>query len=442
MKVVFCINYFLPYQVAGTEVYTFQLAKYLQSKGYEAAVVFPKRGNDELPFYYEVEGLPVYTYEENDVNDKLLMRGERPPSGLMNFSKLMVKLNPDIVHFQELEAGTSIGLYHVKEVTRLGYKSVFTFHLSHYSCFTGTLMQSLQKACSGVIDASACTYCSFRTRGLSPFSAGLLNTGASVLKFTGLNTGLYKGSIATALGMHFLIEQKKKNLMELTHLVSKLVVITDWYRNILALNHIPADKIRVIKQGLPHSAITSSSPVIPVSPLRLIFIGRISQFKGVHLLLKALEGIEPSKVELDIYGPANEDDYAADCMQQTALMKNIKWKGTIKKDVVLSVMQQYHALCLPSTFSEMSPLVIQEAFAAGIPVIASNVYGNAEQIKDGVNGLLFRFNDALSLRAQILRCITDPQLVAQLQGAVLSPRSFHEVGEDYHQLYQEVLYSS
>jgi glycosyltransferase involved in cell wall biosynthesis len=164
-------------------------------------------------------------------------------------------------------------------------------------------MQSLQKPCNGVIDGSACTYCSFRTRGLSAFSSGLLNTGAAVLKFAGLNTGLYKSSIATALGMHFLIEQKKKNLAELTGLVSKLVVITDWYRNILALNHVPAGKIRVIKQGLPHSTITGPAAVIPESPLRLIFIGRISQFKGVHLLLKALEGIEPSKVELVIYGP-------------------------------------------------------------------------------------------------------------------------------------------
>jgi glycosyltransferase involved in cell wall biosynthesis len=439
MKVVLCINYFLPYQVAGTEVYTFQLAKYLQLRGYEVAVVFPKRGSDELPSYYEVDGLPVYTYEENDINDKLLMRGERPPSGLINFSKLMVELKPDLVHFQELEAGTSIGLYHVKEITSLGYKSVFTFHLSHYSCFTGTLMQSLQKPCNGVIDGSACTYCSFRTRGLSAFSSGLLNTGAAVLKFAGLNTGLYKSSIATALGMHFLIEQKKKNLAELTGLVSKLVVITDWYRNILALNHVPAGKIRVIKQGLPHSTITGPAAVIPESPLRLIFIGRISQFKGVHLLLKALEGIEPSKVELVIYGPTNEDGYAADCRQQTALMKNIKWMGTIQKESVLSEMRQYHALCLPSTFSEMSPLVIQEAFAAGIPVIASNVYGNAEQIKDGVNGLLFRFNDALSLREQLLRCINDPQLLFQLKQGVLSPRSFQEVGDEYHELYQELL---
>ncbi|MBP6688253.1 MAG: glycosyltransferase, partial [Lacibacter sp.] len=322
-----------------------------------------------------------------------------------------------------------------------GYKSVFTFHLSHYSCFTGTLMQSMEKTCKGMIDPSACTYCSFRTRGLSPFTAGVLNTGAAVLKFAGLNTGLQKGAVATALGMHFLIEQKIKNLTELTQLVSKLVLITDWYRNVLTLNHVPADKMLVIKQGLPHTAEIISSPALPASPLRLIFIGRISQFKGVHLLLKALEGIDQNKVSLDIYGPANEDEYAADCVQQAALMPNVNWKGIIKKEAVLTVLQEYHALCLPSTFSEMSPLVIQEAFAAGVPVIASNVYGNAEQIKDGVNGLLFRFNDALSLREQILQCITQPQLVLQLKQAVSAPRSFNEVGEAYHNLYQEILKS-
>jgi glycosyltransferase involved in cell wall biosynthesis len=99
-------------------------------------------------------------------------------------------------------------------------------------------------------------------------------------------------------------------------------------------------------------------------------------------------------------------------------------------------MQQYDALCLCSTFSEMSPLVIQEAFAAGIPIIASNVYGNAEQIKNGYNGLLFGFKDAASLKEQLLRCINDPVLLIEMKKNTRAPRSFQQVGDEYYRIYQ------
>ena len=87
----------------------------------------------------------------------------------------------------------------------------------------------------------------------------------------------------------------------------------------------------------------------------------------------------------------------------------------------------------------MSPLVIQEAFAAGLPVIASNVYGNAEQIKHDVNGLLFRFKDVASLKEQLKRCINETFLLQELKKNLPPIRSFKEVGDAYEQLYKEVL---
>jgi glycosyltransferase involved in cell wall biosynthesis len=119
--------------------------------------------------------------------------------------------------------------------------------------------------------------------------------------------------------------------------------------------------------------------------------------------------------------------------------KNIKWKGRLQQQDVLNTMQQYDALCLCSTFSEMSPLVIQEAFAAGIPVIASNVYGNAEQIRHEQDGLLFRFNYTASLKEQLLRCINEPALLIQMKKNSKAPRSFREVGDEYYKIYQTLL---
>jgi glycosyltransferase involved in cell wall biosynthesis len=87
----------------------------------------------------------------------------------------------------------------------------------------------------------------------------------------------------------------------------------------------------------------------------------------------------------------------------------------------------------------MSPLVIQEAYAARIPVIASNVYGNAEQINDGINGWLFKFNDAEDLRQKLQMIIENPNMIKEAKKSIPEVRSFSDVAEDYKRLYEDVL---
>ena len=120
-------------------------------------------------------------------------------------------------------------------------------------------------------------------------------------------------------------------------------------------------------------------------------------------------------------------------------MSNVFWKGKLIQEEVVSTLNRHDMLCLCSTFSEMSPLVIQEAFAAGIPVLASNVCGNAEQIQHNHNGLLFQFNNVADLRSKLLQCIEEPSLLENLSKNIKPPRSFDEVGEDYFTLYKSLL---
>jgi glycosyltransferase involved in cell wall biosynthesis len=120
-------------------------------------------------------------------------------------------------------------------------------------------------------------------------------------------------------------------------------------------------------------------------------------------------------------------------------MKNVFWCGKLHQEEVISTLCQHDMLCICSTFSEMSPLVIQEAFAAGIPVLASDVYGNADQIQHDQNGLLFQFNNIVDLRHQIHRSINEPELLQKLLNNIQPPRSFEEVGSDYFGLYKSLL---
>ena len=102
-------------------------------------------------------------------------------------------------------------------------------------------------------------------------------------------------------------------------------------------------------------------------------------------------------------------------------------------------MHENDILCLCSTFSEMSPLVIQEAFHVGIPVIASGVYGNLEQIKHEQNGLIFKFNDVKSLKQQITRLIHEEGLLNKLQSSKNTTFNFRMIAVKYKQLYESIL---
>jgi len=73
---------------------------------------------------------------------------------------------------------------------------------------------------------------------------------------------------------------------------------------------------------------------------------------------------------------------------------------------------------VPSVWWENSPLVIQEAFQQGRPVICSDIGGMAEKVTDGVNGLHFTAGDAMSLAEAIKRATTTPGLWDSLREGV------------------------
>jgi len=159
-------------------------------------------------------------------------------------------------------------------------------------------------------------------------------------------------------------------------------------------------------------------------------------------LVQAIQDIPEDIISLDIYGQSNDDGYEALWRKNTEGKKNIHWVGKLEQKDVISTLQQYDVLCLCSTFSEMSPLVIQEAFAAGIPVVASNVYGNAEQVQNEVNGLLFTYKNVSSLKEQLLRLIKQPGLLKRLKENVVTPPNVHEQGiTEYLRIYNNLVTS-
>ncbi|MDB5280363.1 MAG: hypothetical protein JWR61_5318 [Ferruginibacter sp.] len=438
MKIIFSLNHFLPGSLAGIEVYTYNLAHHLQQLGLNVLVLIPNFDCDETK-EYSYKGIKVIQYAENSTSNREMILGNTKPDGLALYTAILEKERPDILHFQELSAGRGVGIYHVRAAAAMGIKILLTCHLSTYSCQTGNLIYKQQEPCDGIIRTFRCTACVYEARAITGIKSVALQTGAKLLYATGIDTSKLNSSLGTALGFPFVVDKKKQILTELAGLSDTIISLTRWYQHILQENGVPANKIQYLPQGLKESPVVAEHTPASV-PVKLVFVGRVSKYKGVHLLIEAMQQLPPDKISLNIFGPVTEDEYAVQCRSYSKNMKNVYWMGSIPSEAVVTMLGGYDLLCLPSTFSEMSPLVIQEAFAAGIPVLASNVYGNAEQVQDGMNGWLFDFKSVASLTEKLMMLINNPAIIDAAKAYIPSTKPFSELAVQHMLLYQKILF--
>jgi glycosyltransferase involved in cell wall biosynthesis len=428
----------MPTRTAGTEVYVWALSKELQKRSIDVKIVIPNYNNPASEIYH-FEGLEVYKYGEPSVIDRPLRMGFRKPDGLPNFINYLKEQRPDIVHFHELAGSNGISIHHVVAAKALGCKVAMTFHLANYSCKAATLMYKDKELCDGLIDVSRCSECML-TISSSPSVAKPLSMIGNLLYALGIDPTRYHSKAATALGYPFIIKRLREQLFTLAETADKLVVLTDWYRRILLANQVDEKKLKLIKQGLPVSSPIAANHSPNNNELcKLIFVGRISSFKGIDLILDAIQKVNSPRLQVDFYGSDPNDHYANQCKERMLKVPNVNWMGRLEPGEVVNTMKSYDALILASTFSEMSPLVIQEAFTAKIPVIASNVYGNLEQIEEGVNGWLFQFKNSDNLAEKLTLLIENPERIEEVKKNIRSARLFKEVADEYVALYDELM---
>jgi glycosyltransferase involved in cell wall biosynthesis len=95
-----------------------------------------------------------------------------------------------------------------------------------------------------------------------------------------------------------------------------------------------------------------------------------------------------------------------------------EWMGRIANERVGEVLADTDLVAVPSLWYENSPVVIQEARAAGVPVVVSGLGALAEKVRHGVDGLHFPPGDADALRRALLRLIDEPDLLPRLREGV------------------------
>lgn len=213
---------------------------------------------------------------------------------------------------------------------------------------------------------------------------------------------------------------------------------------------------RYVKWGLEEKKITMIENGHP-SPIRIPqerknqekvvfgFFGQINPFKGVDVLLEALTLLPKSilrKIQLHING-ANLEHQAPDFKSKVqAKVEELKsvvlFQGSYEPKDQFDLMQMVDWVVIPSIWWENAPMVIQEAFNAGKPIICSNIGGMAEKVENGKDGLHFMVGKPADLAKRIMEVVEDRNIQKRLMENVQPAQSIEKCTKEHLAIYSKM----
>lgn len=180
------------------------------------------------------------------------------------------------------------------------------------------------------------------------------------------------------------------------------VALTEWGRRRFVEGGLPADRV-VVKPNF----VDPDPGVGGRRRAGALFVGRLSANKGVGTLLRAWSRLGPART-LVIVG-----DGPLSAMRAGAPAE-VRWLGRQPREAVLALMREAALLVFPSEWYEGFPLAIAEAFATGLPVVASRLGGMAEIVEHRRTGLHFAPGDPDDLAATLAWAFANPGAMAEM----------------------------
>lgn len=223
---------------------------------------------------------------------------------------------------------------------------------------------------------------------------------------------------------------------------------------VTTVSHFTAERLRAMAPSAAPTVIPFGSTISPVEqrvattpglPLRVLFIGRLVERKGVSVLLSALQRIDG--VELEVLGDGPLRSQLE--QQATSLGSRVTFRGFVSDDEKRRALERAHVLVLPALVdasgdTEGQGVVLLEAMAVGRAVLASDVGGITDMVAPGT-GLLVPPSDVAALSAALTRLRDEPALVNSLGEAglrqVRARFSWPVLGERLRDVYETALRS-
>ena len=400
----------------GGEIAAYNLHKRLNQSDEHTSVFLARHGNPELLHSgtpLAGTGRPAEIIMYADMPD--WFRFSQPDKAMIwrDFRQTLKTTRPDIVHLHHY---LFLGLELIREIRNFdpGIRIVMTLHEYWAICHNEGQMVKKDKSLCYESSPAACAQC-FAKRTPQDFMLRKL-----------------------FIRSHF-------------DLVDAFVSPSHFLKNRYVAWGLASHRIHVIENMLADendavtTTIATSHDEAP-DTLRLAFFGQINWFKGLDLLLDAIEQLPKCvrrRVSLDINGSGLEK-------QPTALRKSVQNRLHELKDVVTfreaytqaelpTLMRAAHWMVLPSRWWENSPVVILEAAKHGVPVICSNIGGMAEKVIDGETGIHFQARRADSLADALTWAVNNPNKHREFVENIRKSNRHDDAFRQHAQLYKALL---
>lgn len=193
-------------------------------------------------------------------------------------------------------------------------------------------------------------------------------------------------------------------------------VSEDSAREAVSSEGVSARKIRVIHNGVDVAAITPGDRFSRAPGTRAVSVGRLAQVKDYPTLLRAARKVVDAlpSFHLELVGDGPERAALERLRSELSLEGQVTFLG--ERHDVLERLRAADLFALSST-SEGLSLGLLEALAAGLPIVATRVGGNAEIVTDGETGCLVPPSDPSALAEALLACLTNPPRMSAMARA-------------------------
>ncbi len=374
--------------VGGAEKYFFELASELASKGNKILLV---GGEGNL----EIKGVEKFVFKRRrEFKVPLINSLMENDFYYLRVSKIVKELmereEPDVLHGQQL---ASLG--GILAASKHDVPCVVTIH-DHWPICLNRSMRSKQ---GEICDNPSIPVCSRCLRS---------NLYPTLEKYLSLVYGLYSA-----------LELKIRR--EILFKAKKLIVPSRYLMEKLVLNGYPEEKIKVLPPWV--------TPIKEFSGRRnlVLFAGRISRDKGIHVLLKAFKQVVKNVPDAKLILAGKISGEAGKILNEGS--GKILYRGWVSPDKLMNLLLTTKVTVVPSLIPETFSLIALEAMAKGNIVVASKIGALPEIVNDELNGLLFEPGNIKELSSKLIEVLTDENLSDYLSRNAVEKAKQYEKGK-------------
>lgn len=424
MRIALVVHKFPPASLGGTEIYTRNLARTLSQT------------HDVTVFYRDDDDGDVFQEEWQERDGFRAWRVGRAfdaervgpisyffdtffnPDVERSFGRFLDAFQPDLVHFQHLML---LSFRLIAKAKELGLPCLLTLHDYWFICSNSQLVWPSGQICNGKALGLNCVRCA---------------TARMNRKWVHVARPL----IAPVFQLRDALVRRAARRAD------QLVAPSGFLIRRYGQEGFSPDRFVFLENGLDVDRVYRSMGQkrhqgdrhLGDDKLRVTYLGSLAWQKGVHVLVEAFRDLPPDRAILRIFGsPKVFPDYAA-ALRARANFANTSFEGTVPNDQVGGVLAETDVLAVPSLWYENSPVVIQEARAAGVPVIAADLGALSEKVRDEVDGLLLPPGDVLAWHKTLSQLVRHRDWLTTMRANVPAPVTVDEHIKTLVSLYHTV----